>query len=191
MPMVSSIGLTQTVPPVQLPVEPSEFKSWLGYGSDDQNSVLYSLLAAATEWAENYTNRQFVTATHQLKLQRFSQKQMHLPKPPLQSVTSIVYVDTDGTTKTLPTSEYDVSTSSSSISPAYLESWPSHRDDLEPITITYVSGYGVPSAVPETIKHAIMLIAGKWWNDMQCGCNDNAIPVVAESMLSQYRLVMI
>lgn len=186
-----TLGLTQTTAPTIEPVTTAELKSWLGYGGTDQDSVFDSLIVAAREWVETFLRRQLITATWTLNIDRFPLGDIDLPRLPVQSVSSISYVDTEGSTQTLSTSKYDVSTDSGRVAPAYNESWPSTRNELEPITITYVAGYGDDGHdVPESIRQSIMMIAVGWWHAMQCGGSSmDVVNPAARAMLSPYRVL--
>lgn len=187
----TAIGLNQTTAPAAEPVKVSELKTWLGYGASDQDTQLTNLLEAARQWVEEYLRRQLITATWTLKLDHFPANEMDLPYPPLQSVTSITYTAVGGESTVLSASLYDVSTASARIAPAYNQSWPSVQLDLEPLSIVYVAGYGDSSSdVPETIRQAILMIAGGWWQQMQCG-EGQSIPMAAKAMLSPYRVILL
>jgi len=91
---------------------------------------------------------------------------IELAKPPLQSVTSIVYVDTAGAPQTWNAANYVVAAPMAPaagfgrIQPAYGQSWPSARSEtLDAVTITFKAGYGdAGKDVPSDIRAAIMLL---------------------------------
>src|SRR5688500_7412341 len=78
----------------------------------DEDALLTSLVTAATSWAESYTRRAFVTQTWDLKLESFYDCDYYrdgavwLPKAPVASITSITYVDSNGTTQTWSTDDW-------------------------------------------------------------------------------------
>lgn len=191
---LNAISLVQTVKPEVEPVSVQEFTSWLGYGGADMTDTFNRILKSARVWAENYTRKQFITATWAIKLEAFYCYEMEIPKAPLVSVDSIVYVDSNGDEQTLDPSLYVYSTATGLVSPAYNESWPSVQNTLEPITITFKAGYGTDAHdVPEPIRTAIMLKASADWAAIQmaaCGkggaCGGHALSS-AEQMLYQYR----
>jgi len=191
----STISLVRTVPPAVEPVVASDLKTWLGYGGTDQDAVFDSMIVAAREWTEMYLNRQLITSTWRLNLMFFEWNVIDLPKQPIQSITSITYVDTEGTNQTLSSSLYDFSADSGRIAPVYNESWPDTRDELEPASITYVAGYGDEGHdVPEPIRQAILLIASGLWMGMQgcgSGCDGNGINLAAKAMLYPYRILSV
>lgn len=82
-----------------------------------------------------------------------------LPKPPLVSVTSITYVDTNGATQTLASDQYLVDSVSEPgrVTPAYGTLWPATRDQINAVTVSFTCGYGSAAAVPEGIKRWIRM----------------------------------
>lgn len=192
----STISLSRTVQPETEPVLTSDLKNWLGYGGTDQDAVFDSMIVAAREWTEQFLSRQLITSTWRLNLNFFDWTVIELPRQPVQSVTSIVYTDSQGVSQTLSASLYDFSIDSGKIAPAYNESWPDTQDSLEPVTITYVAGYGDEGHdVPEPIRQAILLIASGMWMAVQgCGgasCDGNGISVAGKAMLYPYRIMSV
>jgi len=181
--------LTLTTAPTTEPVAIPELKEWLGYGADDQDNIFAELLRAARMHVEHITWRQLVTATYTLKLDTFP-RVIYLPRSPLQSVTSIQYVDHDGNTQTLATANYQISgTEPAEIVEAYNVTWPITRDIKDAVTITYTSGYGVGHTIPEPLRHAILMIASGWWQAISCGQHSSErIPMAAKAMLEPYEL---
>lgn len=113
-----------------------------------------TLIKTARHAAEGYTRRALVTQTWDLKLDSFPCRTIHLPKPNLQSVTSITYIDTDGTTQTLAADQYLVDTSSTParITSAFGLVWPVTRWQNNAVTVRFVAGYGLAADVPDGIK---------------------------------------
>jgi hypothetical protein len=122
-----------------------------------------------------------------------------LPCGPVQSVTSVVYVDTAGVSQTLVvTTDYVVDTSAepARIYPAYGCSWPSARSQPNAITVTYVAGYGLAGAnVPEPLLDAMYLLIGDGYEFKQTvialGGLSAIVPVTSrttyEALIAQYR----
>ena len=93
-----------------------------------------------------------------------------LPRPPIQSVTSIEYIDSSGATVTLDSEEYRVDTNSepARITEAWGKSWPAVRDVINSVIITSDAGYGDnASDVPDDLRHAIKLMLGHLYENRE------------------------
>jgi uncharacterized phiE125 gp8 family phage protein len=79
--------------------------------------------------------------------------------PPLQSVESIKYIDTDGVQQTLAPTTYKVDCASTMgrIAPAYGTSWPVTRNEISAVEVSFTSGYGTPAKVPRGIKNWMLI----------------------------------
>lgn len=115
---------------------------------------LTALIKAMRIAAEGMTRSAFVTQTWDMFLDQFPNWEMTIPKPPLQSVTSITYTDTNGVEQTLASDQYlvDTSTSPARITPAFGMIWPVTRWQTNAVKVRFVCGYGSAGAVPEGIK---------------------------------------
>jgi hypothetical protein len=83
---------------------------------------------------------------------------IHVPLPPLQSVTSVTYTDDAGDSQTLSTSLYRVLNQGfgkAMVVPVYGEIWPTTRDEPQTVTVRFVAGY---DTVPEAIQNALLLL---------------------------------
>jgi len=163
------MGVTVTSQPAVEPVSLDSVKDHLGIarGELGHDAHLTSLIKAARLAAEKYTRRALITQTRKLTLDHFPEWRIYLPNPPLQSVSSITYVDSDGVTQTVSSSLYDVHTTSSPgfVEPAYSEVWPTPRVQSQAVNITYVAGFGdAKDDIPEDIKQAIVFLV-EWYFD--------------------------
>lgn len=99
---------------------------------------------------------------------------VRLPLMPVQSVTSIEYVDLAGVTQTLAANKYQVvglGDSMTQIVPAFGETWPDTREQPEAVTIRFVAGYGDDANdVPEPIRQALTLMVREAFD----GCQSDA-----------------
>lgn len=192
-----------TAPTVR-PVTAADLKDHLriAWDNTDEDTVLDGFIRAATDIAEAYTNRAFVQRTYDYYLDRWPKGDyIELPRPPLQSVTTVEWTKWDQTTDTLDSgTEYEVDAVSEPgrVILEYDETWPT--DELHPrypIRIRYVAGYAVDSPsdyranIPPMIKVAIKMIAGHLYNHREnsvAGVQVSEIPNGAESLLAQYRI---
>ena len=95
---------------------------------------------------------------------------IELPKPPLQSVTSVTYRDTAGTLQTWAATNYVVDTPAGPrcrrgrLSLAYGISWPSTYGQASDITIRFVCGYGAAaSSVPALSRQAMLMAVATFY----------------------------
>lgn len=188
---------TQTVAPAVEPVTAGDMRDHSRIDIDDEEGYLDGLCTAARQFAESYTHRALITQTWELRCDQFPIL-MHLPRGPLQSVSSVQYLDDAGDLQTVATSVYDVDTVSDPgvISLAYDQSWPSHRWTHHAVRMTFVAGYGAaPADVPMPIRQAIMMLAATWYENRETVAMGMSVtqipaPVSVEAMLGPYRIAM-
>lgn len=152
-------ALTLVTGPTVEPVGLDEAKDHLRLDGENEDRRLRGYLKAARVWAEHFTRRALISQTWDLKVDTFGEL-LYVPLPPLQSVTSISYVDDNGDSQTVTSTIYTVDTDSDPgrIFLAYDQSWPSHRSIPNAVTARIVVGYGaVADNVPEDIRTAILL----------------------------------
>lgn len=153
------MSIVCTAPPTQTPVSLEEVKARLKIDHNDEDSLLAQYLESATDYAQEYQWSQLCTATFVERFDRFP-RVFRLQRNPIQSVTSVTYVDTAGTTQTLTANtDYtvDIYSKPGRIVPAYSKSWPTSRGHINDVTVTYVAGYGTPNDVPDNVKTALLL----------------------------------
>ena len=171
-----------------------QVKTHLRVDHDNENDLITRLRDAAVEWAQNFTRRQFISATKTLKLDFFPN--IIFPSiSNLVSVTSIVYVDEDGDSQTLSADTYDVDISHEPgrIVEAFEELWPTTRSEINAVTVTYIAGYGDSADdTPDTIKTAVLMLIGNWYENREStitGASIMEVPQATEMMLWPYRVL--
>jgi uncharacterized phiE125 gp8 family phage protein len=157
----------QTVAPTAEPLTRAEAREHLRLDEGDYDNIIDGLIVAARQYAETFTRRQLVTATWQLAAFDFAcgVDALRLLHGPVQAVTAFTYVDTAGDTQTLTTAGYTavLDPEGAYVVPAYGTTWPSARCHAESVLVTYRTGYGAPTAVPQAIKQAMLLLIGHWF----------------------------
>jgi len=125
------------------------------------DALLSELITASRISVENDTRRAIVTQTIDYYPAAWpTSDKIKLPLGNLQSVSSIIYKDSNGVETTMaPTTDYLVETNGDKCGYVVLPyggSWPSTTlFPTKPITITYICGYGDAASVPSTVKQAI------------------------------------
>lgn len=179
--------------PTGVVIDPVEMETYLRFCDPSEQPLIVDLIAAATEFVEKGSGRQFLTATYDLLRDRFpcGAGPIVLPKPPLQSVTSISYVDGNGTTQTLSASLYEVQAGTEHaagyILPDYGTIWPATRGFDRDVTIRFVCGYGLQGLVPQVIKQQIRMLVKHWFeNRSAIGCGEMTVPPLAYDALASF-----
>ena len=154
--------------PTTEPVTTSEAKTHLRIDSSDEDTLIDTYITTARQLIERELGQTLATATHILYLDEFpsSNKEIILPRPPLQSITSIQYYDSDDVLQTWSSAEYQLSVSyPSRIKPEYGYYYPATRSDkMDSVIITYVAGY---MTVPEWAKLLIKAFVGYWYENRE------------------------
>lgn len=193
-------GLTVVTPPAVKPVSVSEAKEWVKIESSvtEDDSLISGLIGSATNMAEAYLGRALITRTYDMTLDCFPPSYygvIYLPKNPVQSVTSVTYIDNNGASQAWGSSNYTLDNSSAEarLYAAYNISYPNIRNVRNAVTVRYVAGYGDnASDVPDNIKDAIKVMIAEMYNNRQetvYGVATSRVSMTAEYLLSPYRLM--
>jgi len=169
------------------PVTLTEAKAHMRVDISDDDTLIGSLITAATQHVEHLTRRQLMPATWRLSLDGFpgtykrhgawmretpEGTDILLPRPNLTAITHIKYTDTAGTIQTLSTDVYAAQTDEepARVTLKYGQEWPEAQDIANAVVVTYTAGYSTgsdvatsQSAVPKALKQAILLLAAYWY----------------------------
>lgn len=168
---LASYGLKLITAPDDEPISRDEAKkqSEVAKAIVVHDSHFERLIRSARIRAEELTGRQITTATWELWLDGFpcGRRPLVLPRPPLQVLTHVKYIDANGTLQTLPTSDYKVTTARepAEIHPAYGLSWPITRCEPDAVQVRFTAGYGAPADVPELLKQALLMMTDDWFSN--------------------------
>lgn len=155
------------------PITTAEAMRHLRLDADDPYlDDLDAYITAARQTVEQYLNASVAVQERTLVLDVFPAFMIDLPNGPLISVTSVTYVDTDGTEQTLDSGKYVARSLplSDILFPDFGESWPSTRAIPGAVTITYQAGMmtGSPLMLPQQdIRAAILLTLGDLWENRE------------------------
>jgi uncharacterized phiE125 gp8 family phage protein len=158
----------------------------------DEDAYIGGLIKAAREYLEAKVCRSFISQSIDATLDGFPSTKhgddpsIKLLYPPLQSITSISYVDPDGNSQTLDSSKYVAAAGTPGlVTPASGTCWPSTSDRPGSVTIRFVAGYGdEPADVPEVAKLCIKILAAGYY-DRREPVSDVAlspVPFLVESL---------
>lgn len=182
-------GYKITTPPSEEPVTVAELKLQARITHDDEDAALEGYISAARERCEELLERPIITRTVTLTLDDWpGDGDIELLPSPVQSITSIQYLDADGVTQTVDPSVYTLDNSSDHGRHWVLlqggEVWPTVGDYANSVIIVFVAGYGAAAAVPASVKLWIKA-AATWMNEHR----DEDLPErFAMGLLSGFRL---
>ena len=155
--------LSRSVAPSAL-ISTADAKAHLRVEHSSHDTMIDRLVAAATaalDGPHGFLRRALVTQTWLWSLPCFPLgSELHIPLPPLQSVTSVQYYDASDVQQTLSASAYYTYTADKSDGYIKLKNtqfWPITYERDDAVTVTFVAGYGAASAVPEPIIQAALM----------------------------------
>lgn len=167
--------------------------------SHPDDALVTALITVAREAVENFTELTMAVNDFQLKLDYFADLAIDLGTYPVNSIASITYVDTNGTTRTLSSTDYVLDTFSkpAQVNLAFDKTWPAVRNQPNAVTVTFEAGYTgntspVSNEVPKALEQAMLLtITDLYENRGAIGSKQNyEIPIMAQYLMIPYRINM-
>lgn len=146
--------------PAVEPVSLAEAKEYLRVDTDETefDSEIGSFIAASRAEIEAITSTRLITQTVDLSAAHFASLAV-LPIGPVQSITSIKYVDTTGFEDTLFSDDYELIGSglTARIDPAFSANWPVAAIRVDAVRVRMVVGYGdAGSDLPRDLHFALL-----------------------------------
>jgi uncharacterized phiE125 gp8 family phage protein len=175
----------------------AEVKAHLRVDPDDhEEDALIELYRDAVQseldGKDGWLGRALITQTWDLYLDEFPSREIQIPLPPLQSVTSVTYYDAVGDALTVDSGGYtvDITSQPGWIIPDADVSWPSTLNAANAVIVRFVAGYGESgSSVPAAIRSWMLLKIGMLYEHRETvsvGQVNHIQP--AESLIWPYRM---
>ncbi|MCP4100757.1 MAG: hypothetical protein GY750_04930, partial [Lentisphaerae bacterium] len=152
-----------TAPAVE-PLLLATVKTRLSISDTLDDPDINALIQAAREQAEEYMGRSIITQTLEIAFNCFPDD-IELVRGPVQSITSVKYIDGDDTEQTVTATNYMIDDYGPKdwLRLDYGKSWPASRGHTNDVKIRYVTGWGdAGTDVPEDIRTAMLLLIGHW-----------------------------
>lgn len=159
--------------PVNFAVLFTVFKTHLRIEHNSEDTYIKLVLQSAVKTLEDWVGRSFVNQVWKLTLEgkEFPPNKTFIKfsRPPLVSLDSFKWWDTDDTEQTITVATV-LSVSTGELSKAFLkngQSWPSgvrwnHSAELE-----YTSGYGTEDKVPQPLQNAVMMLGAHYYENRE------------------------
>jgi uncharacterized phiE125 gp8 family phage protein len=166
--MICYRALTRTITGSE-PLTLVEAKAHLRIDEDYENDLLNDLISTAREKLEQDTQRTLPASTWTVTMDAFPSSTscvIELPMPPAIAVTSINYVDPDGTVTLWSSANYvvDANTTPGYVRLVYGEDWPDTRDERGAVRIIYTAGY---TTHLYRVKQAMRLLIGHLYENRE------------------------
>lgn len=183
--------------PATEPISTTEAKSHARIDISDDDTLIGTYIVAARNAAEAATNRPLITQTWNVYLDGFpaGEGRIRLPLPPVQSISSINYLDADGTSTLLATTVYELLAHSgpqadySYVVLKHNQEWPATKDHPRAVTIVMICGYGGASSVPDEIKLGMKeFVAEAYKNRENTGAVAVATPQSSAMLWAPYKM---
>lgn len=160
--------------------------------SDDERiGGLIDAAIARLDGSSGILGRALYPQTWRLALPDWPPNRIIVPLPPLISVTSVTYLDSDGVEQTLASDQYRVvnnGTMRSHIVRADGVTWPGvQSDQCDAVRVLFDAGYRSEAspednAVPESLRQAVVMMVQRWYD-----APGEDIPEVVNSLVAPYK----
>lgn len=150
------------------PITLAEAKTNLRVYNSLENTLIEGLISAARKVVEDYSWRPIMTQTIDVLFDKNDVTEILLiNKQPIQSITSVKYIDANGIEQTLaPNTDY-VTDLLSQVGRVKLNTIPPMKDTLNALKIRVVCGYANAAAVPKSYIAAMHLIIAHLYENRQ------------------------
>lgn len=158
---------------VNVPVTLAEFKAQARIDTSDEDTWMTDALLRATDWVQRaWTDRQLILATYTLFLPTFPGGKgiIKMPRPPLVTIETVKFFNTSEVLTTFSSASYQVNIRPQvgTVRPVLTAVWPITQIDKDnAVEIEYTTGYANAAAVPDSIKHAIVMLAAHWYENRE------------------------
>ncbi|QPC43493.1 phage head-tail connector protein [Kaustia mangrovi] len=187
----------RTIAPAELPVSLEEAKAHLRVDHADDDTLITGLIQTATDYVDGWSGilgKCLVSQTWRLDLCGFPPWVIYLPLAPVSEIVDVTYCDEDGNQQTLSPTVYRgpvIDAYGPYLYRVESESWPSTDTRPDAVSVTFTAGYGAPSDVPQSIRHALLLLVGHWYENREATSPDvpGTVPFAVDALLAPHRRV--
>lgn len=199
MPRGDLYSLRITSPATEEAVSLWDAKDHMRVSSSHDDTYILGLVKGAREHIENRTRRALVTTTFRLSLEEFPHRPhaetIELPRSPLASTdVTVTYHPSSGGSQTMPSTDFFVDDEAEPPRVVLKDgaNWPSDTlRSVNGVEISFKAGYGPSSDVPQALKHAVLLLAGHWYQQREgvvVGSAAQVVPFAVDALIGGYRV---
>jgi hypothetical protein len=200
--------VTLVTGPTADPVTLDEAKNYARITATAEDAIIAAYITSATSFAEQYLRRSLITQTRKLTLDLPGYgwardlpegvydlpssaacgdlpRVIELPYGPIQAVSAVTTYDTDNTSSTFDSSNYQVDTAGARLYLSDSAFWPTGLRNYAACEITFTAGYGSTStSIPMPIKTGILMHVQRMY-DARIVCE---LPQECRSLYDAYRI---
>lgn len=173
------------------PVTLDEAREQCRVDYSDDDTIIERLISAATSLfdGEGELGRAIITQSW-TQWEPVTTGRIRLKMGPFQSLVSVEHY-VDGVLQSANVADFDIRPVGDFVTVGPVGSWPQAdaRDDA--FKITYFAGFGdVPSAIPQGIRHAILLTVGHWYENREAFTDRKLmeLPQAVSSLIGNHRV---
>jgi uncharacterized phiE125 gp8 family phage protein len=159
------VSLIQVTKPSAVPITLAELKAQVRYYEADEDAISIGYIRSAVDYIEASSGLRLITQSWAYSVDCWPHQcdYLRLPLHPVQSITSITYLDAvAGAPTVLDPGVYSFRGDRITLAPN--AAWPSVWHGYDTITVELVAGFGEDhNSVPESLRHAVSLLAAFWW----------------------------
>jgi len=195
------------------PITLADAKVFLVVDHSEHDALISSLISAARESAEVFTNRSFLKKTYMLQLDGWpgtrswyanTHGMVKLPRGPVRSIDSVKYKNDAGVWTTLDPSYYELNQFATPAYLLYIRELPAPGNFPNNVKITYQVGYDIDYTLPapedeptpqypfpEAVKNAIKMMVRTMYDhrdDFVIGASVANLPRTSQMLLRDYRI---
>ena len=174
------------------PITLADAKLFLRVDSNAEDALITALITAARQLCEQYTRRILMTTTIEEFFDYFPPYRVgqsdiiYLSRGPVQSISSVKYLDGLGVEQTVNSSKYRTDIISEPARIISTDGWADTEDTINAVIIRYVVGYSSATDVPGPIKQAMLLIIADMYEKRQDTIKQ--LPTASEYLMTPYRV---
>lgn len=174
------------------PITLAEAKLQCRVDGTDEDTLLATYINAARDYIENMSGIVCGTATRVQYFDMFAER-LPLYRAPVNSITSVYYIASDGTDTMLAADQYRLRQryGVATLQPAYGVTWPDTECVDGAVKVTISAGYASNSVTPDAIRTAALMLVAHWYDNRQAvaiGTITKELEFAVADLLRPYRL---
>jgi uncharacterized phiE125 gp8 family phage protein len=165
-------GLVLITPPASEPVTLTQAKAHLRVDITDDDTKITDLIVSARTHIEGLANLALLTQTWDQVMDDFPYPNypIELDRWPVQSITSLSYVNAAGGTTVWPSTNYiaNLANVPPRVAPVYAQFWPILAlQTIGNCTVRTLNGWASVALVPADLKQAVLMLVADWYEDRE------------------------